>query len=80
MPPPLIEAFGILKKAAANVNMTYGLDKTVAEAIGKAADEVSELRSSQTNRGGESSVEEDERSSGYLGATILHLCLWLTLL
>lgn len=41
MPPPLIEAFGVLKKAAANVNQTYGLPKEIADAIGKAADEVS---------------------------------------
>ena len=41
MPPPLIKAFAVLKRAAATVNMTYGLDKTVGEAIQKAADEVS---------------------------------------
>jgi len=40
MPPPLIKAFAVLKRAAATVNMTYGLDKTVGEAIQKAADEV----------------------------------------
>jgi hypothetical protein len=40
MPPPLIKAFAVLKRAAAEVNMTYGLDKTVGEAIQKAADEV----------------------------------------
>jgi fumarate hydratase class II len=43
MPPPLIKAFAVLKRAAATVNMTYGLDKTVGEAIQKAADEVSSL-------------------------------------
>ncbi|GAA5986765.1 hypothetical protein JCM5350_000531 [Sporobolomyces pararoseus] len=42
MPPPLIKAFAVLKRAAATVNMTYGLDKTVGEAIQKAADEVIE--------------------------------------
>ncbi|KAF9188814.1 fumarase fum1 [Haplosporangium sp. Z 11] len=42
MPEPLIKAFGVLKRAAASVNMTYGLDKTVGEAIVKAADEVIE--------------------------------------
>lgn len=41
MPEPLIRAFGVLKKAAATVNMTYGLDSTVGEAIQKASDEVS---------------------------------------
>lgn len=40
MPEPLIQAFGILKKAAAKVNATYGLDPKLSEAIQKAADEV----------------------------------------
>ncbi|EPB87937.1 fumarate hydratase, mitochondrial [Mucor circinelloides 1006PhL] len=40
MPEPLIRAFGVLKKAAATVNMTYGMDAKVGEAIQKAADEV----------------------------------------
>lgn len=40
MPQPLIKAFGVLKKAAATVNQTYGLDKDVADHIRKAADEV----------------------------------------
>ncbi|KAG0215370.1 fumarase fum1 [Mortierella sp. GBA30] len=42
MPEPLIKAFGVLKRAAASVNMTYGLDQTVGQAIVKAADEVIE--------------------------------------
>ncbi|KAG9011638.1 fumarase fum1 [Tulasnella sp. JGI-2019a] len=40
LPPPLIQAFGVLKKAAAHVNVTYGLDPKVGEAISNAADEV----------------------------------------
>ena len=40
MPLPVIKAFGVLKKAAAEVNTEYGLDPVVAEAISKAADEV----------------------------------------
>ncbi|CCF51284.1 hypothetical protein NDA11_001113 [Ustilago hordei] len=40
MPEPLIEAFGVLKKAAATVNKSYGLDPKVADAICQAADEV----------------------------------------
>lgn len=41
MPLPLIHAFGLLKKSAALANMKFGiLDKTVGEAIVKAADEV----------------------------------------
>ena len=42
MPAPLIRAFGILKKAAATVNMTYGMDNKVGGAIVEAADEVSQ--------------------------------------
>lgn len=41
MPEPLIKAFGVLKKASAQVNMTYGLDERVGKAIMQAADEVS---------------------------------------
>lgn len=40
MPEPLIRAFGILKSAAAEVNLTYGLDKKVGDAIRQAAQEV----------------------------------------
>lgn len=40
LPPPLIKAFGILKKAAATVNMEYGLDPKIGKAIQDAADEV----------------------------------------
>ncbi len=43
MPLPLIHAYGILKKAAAQVNMKFGiLDAKIADAIVKAADEVVE--------------------------------------
>lgn len=41
MPEPLIKAFGVVKKAAATVNMTYGLDPKIGKAIQDAADEVS---------------------------------------
>src|ERR1700679_2625114 len=41
MPKPLITAFGILKMAAAKVNMQLGvLDKAIGEKIIQAADEV----------------------------------------
>jgi len=40
MPKPVIKAFGVLKKAAAEVNTEFGLDPVIAEAISKAADEV----------------------------------------
>ncbi|ETN79755.1 hypothetical protein NECAME_02578 [Necator americanus] len=40
MPLPMLHAFGILKKAAAMVNVEFGLDKKIADAICKAADEV----------------------------------------
>uniref|UniRef100_A0A3Q2G996 Fumarate lyase N-terminal domain-containing protein n=1 Tax=Cyprinodon variegatus TaxID=28743 RepID=A0A3Q2G996_CYPVA len=41
MPIQVIKAFGILKRAAAEVNKDYGLDPKLADAIIKAADEVS---------------------------------------
>lgn len=40
MPEPIIRAFGVLKKAAAEVNMTYGLDPKIGNAITQAAQEV----------------------------------------
>jgi fumarate hydratase class II len=40
MPLPLIEAFGLLKKACAKVNEQFGLDKKVSNAIAQACDEV----------------------------------------
>ncbi|KAJ8511181.1 hypothetical protein OPV22_001615 [Ensete ventricosum] len=42
MPEPIIRAFGVLKKCAAKVNMEYGLDPTVGNAIMQAAQEVAE--------------------------------------
>ncbi|THH20833.1 hypothetical protein EW146_g597 [Bondarzewia mesenterica] len=40
LPPPLIKAFGVLKKAASVVNVGYGMDPKVGQAIQQAADEV----------------------------------------
>merc|ERR1711902_416776 len=40
MPLPVIKAFGVLKKAAAEVNKEYGLDPVAAGAISQAADQV----------------------------------------
>ncbi len=41
MPGPLVRGFGIVKKAAATVNAEFGdLDAALADAIGRAADEV----------------------------------------
>jgi len=40
MPLPLIKAFGIIKKAAGKVNLKYGLDPKIANAIIAASDEV----------------------------------------
>ncbi|XP_078504871.1 fumarate hydratase, mitochondrial isoform X1 [Lissotriton helveticus] len=40
MPIPVIKAFGILKRAAAEVNQDYGLDPKIANAIIQAAEEV----------------------------------------
>lgn len=38
MPTPVIRAFGILKKCAAKVNVQYGLDPKIANAIMQASD------------------------------------------
>jgi len=40
MPTPVVKAFGVLKKAAAEVNTEFGLNAEVAEHISKACDEV----------------------------------------
>jgi len=40
LPPPLIKAFGVLKKAASLVNVTYGLDPKIGKAIQEASDDV----------------------------------------
>jgi len=40
LPPPLIKAFGVLKKAASIVNVTYGLDPKIGKAIQEASDDV----------------------------------------
>jgi fumarate hydratase class II len=42
MSPAIVKAFGILKGAAATVNLRYGLDPTIAKAIQQAAAEVAE--------------------------------------
>jgi fumarate hydratase class II len=40
LPLPLIKAFGILKKAASRVNVEYGMDPKIGDAIQRAADDV----------------------------------------
>lgn len=40
MPVPIVRAFGILKKSCAIVNLRYGLDPKISDAIVKASDEV----------------------------------------
>ncbi|OJA10765.1 hypothetical protein AZE42_00294 [Rhizopogon vesiculosus] len=40
LPPPLIKAFGVVKKAASIANVSYGMDPKIGEAIQKAADDV----------------------------------------
>lgn len=44
MPPPIVRAFGILKGAAATVNMKYGLKPELGKAIQQAAAEVADLK------------------------------------
>jgi fumarate hydratase class II len=41
MPIPVVRAFGLLKKCAAQANLEFGLDHKVGAAIITAADEVS---------------------------------------
>lgn len=68
LPEPLIRAFGILKKATATVNLTYGLDPKVGEAIQTAATEVLEGKLSdhfplvvfQTGSGTQSNMNSNE--------------------
>lgn len=43
-PPPIVRAFGILKGAAATVNMKFGLDPKIGKAIQQAAAEVADLK------------------------------------
>jgi len=43
MPLPVVKAFGVLKKAAAEVNQDYGLDPKLVDAISKACDEVDNI-------------------------------------
>jgi fumarate hydratase class II len=43
LPLPLIKAFGVLKRAASAVNISYGLNPKVGDAIRRAADEVSHI-------------------------------------
>ena len=38
MPIPIIRAFGILKKCCAKINVRYGLEQHISDAISKAAD------------------------------------------
>lgn len=42
MPTPIVRAFGLVKKAAAKVNMEYGMDKKIGDAVVRAASEVAE--------------------------------------
>eukprot|EP01111_Echinosteliopsis_oligospora_P003956 TRINITY_DN1622_c0_g1_i2.p1 TRINITY_DN1622_c0_g1~~TRINITY_DN1622_c0_g1_i2.p1 ORF type:complete len:518 (+),score=126.85 TRINITY_DN1622_c0_g1_i2:128-1555(+) len=44
MPVPLIQAMAVIKKAAASVNLGYGLDSKVSSAIVQACDEIVEGR------------------------------------
>jgi fumarate hydratase class II len=44
MPPPIVRAFGVLKAAAARVNLRFGLDPKIADAIEQAAQEVASLK------------------------------------
>ncbi|KAJ6168969.1 hypothetical protein N7497_001812 [Penicillium chrysogenum] len=82
MPAPVVKAFGILKGAAAEVNMKYGLDPKIGEAIKQAAAEVAEgklldhfpLVVWQTGSGTQSNMNSNEvisnRAIEILGGTM----------
>ncbi|KAF2135772.1 uncharacterized protein K452DRAFT_238746 [Aplosporella prunicola CBS 121167] len=82
MPTPIIRAFGILKGAAATVNMKYGLDPKVGAAIQQAASEVASLQLAehfplvvwQTGSGTQSNMNANEvisnRAIEILGGTM----------
>jgi fumarate hydratase class II len=83
MPEPVIRALGIIKRAAADVNMDLGrLDRTIGEAIARAAQEVAEgklfdhfpLVVWQTGSGTQSNMNANEvisnRAIEMLGGTI----------
>ncbi|KAI5055032.1 hypothetical protein GOP47_0030177 [Adiantum capillus-veneris] len=82
MPDPIVQAFGILKKCAAKVNATYGLDPKIANAIAEAAQEVAEGRLNdhfplvvwQTGSGTQSNMNANEvianRAAEILGKRI----------
>ena len=40
MPPPVIRAFGYVKKAAARANLEFGLDAKIGASIIKASEDV----------------------------------------
>ena len=42
MPLPVVRAFGLLKKAAAQANLEFGLDTQIGKAIMQASDEVAQ--------------------------------------
>jgi len=42
MPIPVVRAFGLLKKAAAQANLEFGLDPKIGKAIISAANEVAQ--------------------------------------
>ena len=93
LPAPLIKAFGVLKKAAAKVNVTYGLDPKLSVAIQQAADEVISgklidhfpLVVFQTGSGTQSNMNTNEVScrlggEGVSDGTRWLLILWYTVL
>src|ERR1700709_1035511 len=82
MPPPIVRAFGILKGAAATVNMRYGLDPKIGNAIQEALAEVGSLKLvdhfplsvGQTGSGTQSNMNANEvisnRAIEILGGTM----------
>merc|ERR1712029_424167 len=81
MPPPIVRAFGVLKGAAATVNMKFGLDPKLGQAIQQAASEVASLKLVdhfplvvwQTGSGTQSNMNANEAISNDTFPTVMHI-------
>ena len=88
MPLPIVRAFGLLKKAAAQANTSFGLDPKIAQAVIQAADEVAQGKLNdhfplvvwQTGSGTQSNMNANEVIAnraieilgGELGSKLVH--------
>uniref|UniRef100_A0A3Q3XPP3 Fumarate lyase N-terminal domain-containing protein n=1 Tax=Mola mola TaxID=94237 RepID=A0A3Q3XPP3_MOLML len=73
MPIQVIKAFGVLKRAAAEVNKEYGLDPKIAGAIIQAADERLSCTDTQSTKSG-TSVNKDFQNHLLLSDASAYCC------